>query len=84
MRHGFAVQTVQIRMVLIRRLRDKALLLFDSLTMFIGKNWFTEFSTKICSNRNFAGSDLFHMFTQSIKFSTFHCHLVKGTNAWER
>ena len=30
-----------------------------------------------------AVSDLFHMFTQSIKFYTFHYHVLKSTNVWK-
>ena len=35
---------------------------------------FTQFSTR---NGRLAASDLFHMFTQSIKFYTFHYHVLK-------
>ena len=39
------------------------------LTILTGKNfYFTEFSTKIHWNTRLAASDVFHMFTQSIKF----------------
>ena len=33
---------------------------------------FIQFSTRIYWNRSLAASDLFHMFTQSVKFSIFH------------
>ena len=31
-----------------------------------------------------AASDLFDMFTQLIKFYTFHYHVIKGTHAWTK
>ena len=30
-----------------------------------------------------AASDLFHMFTESIKFYTFYYHTLKSTNVWK-
>ena len=41
------------------------------LTILTGKNCFTQFRARM------AASDLFHMFTQSIKFYTFHYHLLR-------
>ena len=29
-------------------------------------------------------SDIFHVFTQTIKFYTFHCHILKSTDVWTR
>ena len=40
-----------------------------------GKTVFTQFSTEIYCNRCLAPSDFLYMFTQSIKFYTFHCHI---------
>ena len=37
---------------------------------------------KICEDRILAASDLFDMFTQPIKFCTFHCHILKATGVW--
>ena len=31
-----------------------------------------------------AAANLFHMFTQSIKFCTFHCHILIGAYVWKR
>ena len=31
-----------------------------------------------------AAADLFHMFTQSIKFYTIHRHMLKSTDGWTR
>ena len=42
---------------------------------------FTQFSTR---NGCLAASDLIQMFTQSIKFYTFHCHVLKVTSATKR
>ena len=43
--------------------------IFFELTILKGKNlYFTEFSTKIHCNTRLAASDVFHMFTQPIKF----------------
>ena len=39
------------------------------LTILTGKNCFTQFITRMTA------SDLFHMFTQSIKFCTFYYHV---------
>ena len=41
---------------------------------------FTHFSTRIYWNRSLAASDLFHMFTQPIKFYIFHCHILKSAD----
>ena len=35
-------------------------------------------------NRSLAAFDLIHMFTQAIKYYTFHCHILKTTGAWAR
>ena len=43
---------------------------------------FTQFSKKIYWKISLAASDLFRMFTQSVKFYTFHCHSVKTTDVW--
>ena len=41
----------------------------ELLTILTGKNWcFTNFSAKIHWNTRLAASDVYHMFTQSIKF----------------
>ena len=48
------------------------------LTIFAGKNCFTQFGTIIYENKSQAVSDLFHIFTQSIKLYTFHCHILKS------
>ena len=32
----------------------------------------------------FAGSDVFRMFTQSVMFHTFHCHILKSKYLWKR
>ena len=47
-------------------------------TRLRGKLCFTQFSTEI------AGSNLFHLFTQSIKFYTFHYHILKSTDTRKR
>ena len=39
---------------------------------------FTHFRTRIDQDRSLAASDLFHMFTKSIKFYTFHCHMLNS------
>ena len=39
---------------------------------------FTQFSE--AKNRSLAATDLFHIFTQSIKFYTFQCHILKSTD----
>ena len=49
------------------------------LTILTGKNCFVQFSTRIYLNRILAASDLFHIFTQSIKSYAFHCHILKTT-----
>ena len=49
-----------------------------------GKLRFTQFSTRIYWNRSLAPSDLFHIFTQSIKFHWFQCHILKFTDVWKR
>ena len=36
------------------------------------------------NNRSLAPSHLFLMFTQSIKFSTFHFHVLKNTDVWKK
>ena len=41
------------------------------------KLYFTQFSTRIYLNRSLTASDLFHVFTLSIKFYTFHCYIFK-------
>ena len=41
---------------------------------------FTQFSTIIYWNGSLAASDLFPVFTQSIKLYTFHCHILKSTD----
>ena len=41
------------------------------------KLYFTQFSTRIYLNRSLTTSDLFHVFTLSIKFYTFHCYIFK-------
>ena len=51
------------------------------LTILIGKNCFTAFSTGIYSNRSFTVSNFFHMYTLLIKCYPFHCHLGKGADA---
>ena len=43
---------------------------------------FTQFSTRIYWNKRLAASDIFAMFTQSINFYTFHCHMLKITDVW--
>ena len=40
------------------------------------KPGFTQFNARIYWKRSLAVSDLFHMFTQSVKFYTFHCHIL--------
>ena len=35
------------------------------------------------NNASLATSDLFHMFTQSIKFYTIHYDILKGTDGWK-
>ena len=62
------------------------------LTTLTWKNLcFTEFSTKIHWNTVLAASDVFHMFTQSIKFFLFHLwyrclknviHQIDSENEW--
>ena len=58
--------------------------LSEFLEIFNNTHWeklsFTQFSTRIYWNSSLADSELFHMFTQSIKFFTFHCHILKSTN----
>ena len=45
---------------------------------------FTQFSTGIYCNRSLAASDLFHRFTQWIKFHTYHWHILKSPCVWKR
>ena len=40
----------------------------------------TEFYSVKYKNGLLVASDLFHMFTQSIKFYTFHYHILKSTD----
>ena len=40
--------------------------------------------TEISWNINLAVSEIFHMFTQSIKFYTSHCHILQSTDAWTK
>ena len=35
---------------------------------------------QIATVQSLAASNLFDMFTQSIKFYTFHCHILKSTD----
>ena len=42
---------------------------------------FTQFRKKIYWNKTLAASDLFHMFTQSIKFYTFKCHILMSNSS---
>ena len=46
--------------------------------MFRKKRCFTKFSTKIYRNGSLVASYVFVMSTQSIKFHTFHCHILKS------
>ena len=39
---------------------------------------FTQLSTRIYCNKSLATSDLFSMFTQSIKFYKFHCYILNS------
>ena len=50
---------------------------FFWLTILTGKNCFTQFSAIM------AASDLFHMFTESIKFYIFHYHILR-VNMFEK
>ena len=43
------------------------------------KLYFTQFSIRFYLNRSLAASGLFPMFTKSIKFYTFYCHILKST-----
>ena len=49
-------------------------------TLLTGEKLFYSIHYK---NGCLAASDLFHMFTQSIKFYTFHCHLLKRAEVWK-
>ena len=49
-----------------------------SLTIVTEKSVFYSIHYENCY---FAASELFHMFTQSVKFYTFYCHILKrGTH----
>ena len=48
------------------------------------KLYFTQFSARIYWNRSLAASELFLIFTQSIKLYAFHCHTLKSTNVWKK
>ena len=39
---------------------------------------FTQFTTRIYWNRSLAASDIFYMFTQSVKYYSFHCPILKS------
>ena len=54
------------------------------LTIFTGKNYFNQFSARINRNRGLVAIDLFHIFTQLIKFYTFCHHILKSTDVRER
>ena len=43
----------------------------------------TMFYSVYYKNDCLAASDLFHMFTQSIKFYTFYYHVLKSTDVWK-
>ena len=58
----------------LKRNRDKCHLI---LTILTGKNCVFSIQYK---NSCLAASDLFHMFTQSMKFFTFHDHILKSTD----
>ena len=46
----------------------------------IQKLCFTQISTIIYRDRGLVASDLFHMFTQSIKFYSLNSPILKGTD----
>ena len=48
------------------------------LTIFTGKNCFTQFK-----NGCLVASDLFHMFTEAIKLGTFYYDVLKSTDVWK-
>ena len=54
---------------------------FLFLTILTGKTMFYSVHYK---NDWLAASEIFHMFTLSIKFYTFHYHILKGTDVWRR
>ena len=54
-----------------------------SINLFLGKKK-KKFNTRIYWNGILTVSDHFHMFTQAIKFFTFYCDKLKGTNVWKR
>ena len=47
------------------------------------KNCFAQFSKRIYWNRSLATFELFHMFTKSIEFYTFHCNILKSSDVWK-
>ena len=56
----------------------------------VGKSWYerysqgkTVFYTIQYKNGCLASSDPFHVFTQLIKFYTFHYHVLKNTDVWK-
>ena len=62
----------------------RSLVLIISKGCSQGKLCFTQFSKTIYWNRDLTAFDFFDMFTQSIKFCPFHCHISKGAdvNVW--
>ena len=52
-------------------------------SLIMEKLWDTQINTRIYWNRSFAVSDLF-IWLQSIKFYTFHCHILKNIDVWKR
>ena len=51
-------------------------------SLIMEKLWDTQINTRIYWNRSFAVSDLF-ICLQSIKFYTFHCHILKNIDVWK-
>ena len=49
-----------------------------------GKTVFYPLYNKNCWSRRLTASDIFHQFTQSIKFHTFHYHILKSVDVWDR
>ena len=48
-----------------------------------GKQCFTQIGSKSYRNRRLVTSDILPMFTQSIIFYIFYCHVLKSTDVWE-
>ena len=44
----------------------------------------TQFSTRVYWSRSMTASDFCHMCTQSIKFYTLNCHILKSKDVWLR